>query len=81
MFNIKLKNGDKFPYTVAKAQEIITDCKGKVYYRYGYAYRGARESEITKEEALVKAKDTWTDLSVDNDGNVHINQYSCNDMY
>lgn len=56
MFHIKLKNGDKLPYTVAKAQEIIAFCKGKVLYRYGYAYVVQERVKLLNKKQSLKQK-------------------------
>lgn len=80
MFNITLQNGKKEPFSTERALELIAQ-SNKFMYRYGFAYRGAKEHEISRAQAQYQVKDSWTDMHVDADGTVHINQYSENDMY
>lgn len=65
--------------------ELLKVTDKPLYYRYGFAYRGAKESPITREKAIT----IWTkgglnggfiDMSEDKDS-IIINEYSSNDMW
>ena len=83
MFDIYYEvTGKKEGFSKEKAAKIIMEAPSdKIFYRYGFGWKGASERNISKNDALRKIEDSWTDITVKKDNSVHINQYSENDMY
>ena len=65
--------------------ELLKITKKPIYYRYGFAYRGAKANPIARENAI----DIWSNggpnggfLDMSEEANmIVINEYSSNDMY
>lgn len=64
-----------------KAKAIIETTNKEIKYRYGFAYRGANASPISKERALeIIKKGGFIDLD-EYENEIVINTYSTNDMF
>ena len=83
MFDICYEvTGKKEGFSKEKAAKIIMEAPSdKIFYRYGFGWKGASEGNISKNDAMKKIENSWTDITVKKDNSVHINQYSENDMY
>lgn len=63
-----------------KAYCVIKKTDRPIFYRYGYAWKGARAGQITKEKALEYLdKGGWLDIDA-TDEKIEINEFSGSDM-
>lgn len=63
------------------AKETINKTEKILMYRYGYGWKGAKKSPITKERAL-KIIDTESLLDIEeSETEILLNAYSTNDMW
>ena len=74
-----MKNEISYEEAMHKALDFPTR---KILWRYGFAYRGAREYEITKEELKEKFNESvLVELDSENQKEIHLNGYSANDLW
>lgn len=64
------------------AAEVVEKTDKELYYRYGFAYKGAKARPISKENALgiIKDNGNWLDIDED-DVHIELNIFSENDMW
>lgn len=78
IFDMSFHNGT---LNVPKAIAVIEKTARPVFYRYGFAYRGAEKCPVTKEQAIgYIRKDSTTDVAAD-ERQIVVNQYSSNDLW
>lgn len=62
------------------AKYLLRHTNKPIYLREGFAYRGARLKEVTREDALKAISGEWADIK-ELDDRVTVNTYSANDMW
>lgn len=65
-----------------EAAQVVEKTSKKLYYRYGFAYRGAEKRDISKENALKIIRDNGNYLDIDeSETEIVLNTFSEMDMW